>query len=96
MNLSFLYLLLERDFLVIALSAIAAFATIVTLGLPYMKGDALEGRMKAAGERREELRQKQREAFAQAGRGRAQLRSTPVGFMTRAISAMARSRSAAS
>jgi len=31
-------------------------------------------------ERREELRQKQREAFAQAGR-RGQLRSTPVGFM---------------
>jgi len=48
---------------VIALSAIAAFATIVTLGLPYMKGDALEGRMKAVAERRDELRQKQREAF---------------------------------
>jgi len=85
MNLSFLYLLLERDFLVIALSAIAAFATIVTLGLPYMKGDALEGRMKAVGERREELRQKQREAFAQAGRGRGQLRSTPVGFMKQTL-----------
>ena len=68
MNLSFLYLLLEREFLVVALSAIAAFATIVTLGLPYMKGDALEGRMKAVAERRDELRQKQREAFAQAGR----------------------------
>ena len=84
MNLSFLYLLLEREFLVIALSAIAAFATIVTLGLPYMKGDALEGRMKAVGERREELRQKQREAFAQASR-RGQLRSTPVGFMKQTL-----------
>src|SRR5258708_12989595 len=81
MNLSFVYLLLERDFLVIALSAIAAFATIVTLGLPYMKGDALEGRMKAVAERRDELRLRQREAFAQASRGRGQLRSTPVGFM---------------
>ncbi len=85
MNLSFFYLLLERDFLVIALSAIAAFATIVTLGLPYMKGDALEGRMKAVAERRDELRQKQREAFAQAGRGRGQLRSTPVGFMKQTL-----------
>ena len=85
MNLSFLYLLLEREFLVVALSAIAAFATIVTLGLPYMKGDALEGRMKAVAERREELRQKQREAFAQAGRGRTQLRSTPVGFMKQTL-----------
>jgi tight adherence protein C len=85
MNLSFLYLLLEREFLVIALSAIAAFATIVTLGLPYMKGDALEGRMKAVAERRDELRQKQREAFAQAGRRGGQLRSTPVGFMKQTL-----------
>jgi len=51
MSLSFLYLLLDRDFQVIALSAVAAFATIVTLGLPYMKTDALEGRMKAVAER---------------------------------------------
>src|SRR6266550_3930558 len=81
MNLSFLYLLLERDFLVIALSAIAAFATIVTLGLPYMKKDVLEGRMKAVAERREELRQKQREAFAQGDRNRGQLRYTSVGLL---------------
>ncbi|HMI97943.1 MAG TPA: type II secretion system F family protein [Micropepsaceae bacterium] len=84
MTLSFFYLLLERDFLVIALSAIAAFATIVTLGLPYMKKDALEGRMKAVAERRDELRQKQREAFAQSGR-KGQLRSTPVGFMKQTL-----------
>jgi tight adherence protein C len=84
MTLSFLYLLLERDFQVIALSAIAAFATIVTLGLPYMKKDALEGRMKAVAERREELRQRQREAFAQSGR-KGQLRSTPVGFMKQTL-----------
>ena len=84
MILSFFYLLLERDFLVVALSAIAAFATIVTLGLPYMKTDALEGRMKAVAERRDELRQKQREAFAQSGR-KGQLRSTPVGFMKQTL-----------
>src|SRR5205085_4383279 len=36
-------------------------------------------------ERRDELRQKQREAFAQAGRGRGQLRSTPVGFMKQTL-----------
>src|SRR4051812_47974462 len=82
--MSYLYLLLDRQFLVVALSGIATFATIVTLGLPYMKGDALEGRMKAVAERREELRQKQREALAQAGR-KGQLRSTPVGFMKRTV-----------
>src|SRR6266404_3975968 len=81
MNLSFFYLLLERDFLIVALSAIAAFATIVTLGLPYMQKDVLEGRMKAVAERREELRQKQRDAFAQGNRSKGQLRSTPVVFI---------------
>jgi len=79
-NIGYWHLLLEREFLVVAFSAIAAFATIVTLGMPYMKADALEGRMKAVAERREELRQKQRDAFQQAGR-KGQLRSTPVGFM---------------
>jgi len=79
-NIGYWHLLLERDFLVTAFSAIAAFATILTLGLPYMKADALETRMKAVSERRDELRQKQRDAFAQAGR-RGQLRSTPIGFM---------------
>src|SRR6266550_248648 len=85
MDLSFLYLLLERDFLVIALSAIAAFATMVTHGLPYMQKDVLEGRMKAVAERREELRQKQRDAFAQGNRSKGQLRSTPVGFMKQTL-----------
>ena len=84
MILAYLHLLLEREFLVIAFSGIAAFATILTLGHPYMKGDPLEGRMKAVAERREELRLKQREAFAQAGR-RGQLRSTPIGFMKRTL-----------
>ena len=83
-NLGYFHLLLEREFLIVALSFIASFATIITLALPYMKNDALQNRMKAVNERREELRQKQREAFAQAGR-KGQLRSTPVGFMKQTI-----------
>jgi len=82
--MSYIYLLLDRQFLVVALSGIATFATILTLGMPYLVGDKLENRMKAVAERREELRQKQREALAQAGR-KAQLRSTPVGFMKRMV-----------
>ena len=83
-NLGYFGLLLDRQFLVTALAAIAAFATIVTLGLPYLQRDTLTERMKAVSERREELRQKQREAFAQAGR-KGQLRSTPVGFMKQTV-----------
>jgi tight adherence protein C len=85
MNLGYFHLLLEREFLVLAFAAIATFATIMTLGLPYMRGDALGARMKAVGERREELRLRQREALVQAGK-RSTLRSaTPVGFMKRTV-----------
>jgi tight adherence protein C len=79
-NLGYWTLLLDPEFLVTALSAIAAFATIITIGLPYVKVNALEQRMKGVSERREELRQKQRDAFTQNSR-RGQLRSTPIGFM---------------
>lgn len=68
------------------LTAVAAFATIVTLSLPYLKGDTLAGRMKAVSERRDELRQRQRDAFAKNGRRTGQLRSTtPVGFMKQTL-----------
>jgi tight adherence protein C len=79
-DLGFWALLLEREFLITAFTAIAAFATILTFALPYFAGGALEVRMKAVAQRREELRQKQRDALAQAGR-RGTLRSTPIGFM---------------
>ena len=69
-NLGYWALLLQRDFLVMALSAVAAFATILTLGLPYVKSNKLDARMKGVAERREELRQKQREAMAANGRRR--------------------------
>jgi tight adherence protein C len=85
MNLGYFHLLLEREFLMVAFAGIATFATIMTLGLPYMKSDALGARMKAVGERREELRLRQREALAQAGR-RGQLRTaSPVGFMKQTV-----------
>jgi tight adherence protein C len=74
-------LLLQREFLITAFSAIAAFATVLTFALPYFSGSQLETRMKAVAERREELRQKQREALAQSSKSRGQLRSTPIGFM---------------
>ena len=71
--------LIQREFLITAFTAIAAFATVLTFALPYFQGSALEVRMKAVAERREELRQKQRDALQQTGRR--PLRSTPIGFM---------------
>jgi tight adherence protein C len=82
-QLGYLKLLLDREFLVSAFAAVAAFATILTVAFPFLRSDALEGRMKAVAERREELRQKQREALAQGRKG--QLRSTPIGFMKQTL-----------
>ena len=87
MSTGYFHLLLEREFLVVAFSAIAAFATIITLGLPYMKTDRLAPRMKAVAERRDELRQKQYEGFAQAAR-KGQIRSAPVSFMRQILDAL--------
>jgi tight adherence protein C len=81
-------ILLQREFIISALSAVAAFATIVTLAFPKLKGDKLDSRMKAVSARRDELRQKQREAFAAQGRTRGQLRTTSVGFMKRTVDSL--------
>lgn len=45
-----------------ALSALAAFATILTLAMPYLQSDRLSARLKAVATQREELRKKHREA----------------------------------
>jgi tight adherence protein C len=85
MDLGFWHLLLERNFLITLLVGVASFATILTLGLPYMRGDALDARMKAVSERREELRIRQREALAQGKRGGGLRGAKPVGFMKAAM-----------
>jgi tight adherence protein C len=79
-----LHLLLEREFLVTVFAAVAAFATILTLTLPYIQGSPLEARMKAVAERRDELRLLQREALSRKNRG--QLRTQQAGgFMKSAF-----------
>jgi tight adherence protein C len=83
-NLGYFGLLLERDFVIAALSAIAAFATIITLAFPLLQGDPLGARMKSVSARRDELRRKQREAFVAKGR-KGQLRTTSAGFMKRTV-----------
>jgi tight adherence protein C len=77
LDVGILHLLLERDFLVTMFSAVAAFATIITLFMPYIQGSPLEARMKAVAERRDELRLKQRETLSHKNRG--QLRTKRAG-----------------
>ena len=64
---------------------VLVFATLVTL-LGSFGGDAkLEGRMKAVGERREELKRRSRQAIAAQGSGSQALRHSDVGFKKRVV-----------
>ncbi|MBI1238505.1 MAG: type II secretion system F family protein [Alphaproteobacteria bacterium] len=81
MNLGIFNLLFDQSFVVTALASVAAFATILTLGLPYLESDRLNARLKSVATRREELRRAQREALSK----KSTLRSTPVGFMKRTV-----------
>lgn len=71
-------LLFDRNFLVTALVAILSFATIVTLGVPYLEGKGLDDRLKTVARRREELRAKHHAAL-NAKRG--SLRVEPTSYM---------------
>lgn len=75
--------MVDPSFWVVALSAMAAFATVLTLALPLLKTDRLSNRLKLVSDRREELRQRQREQFA---REKMQLRSgSPANFMKQTV-----------
>jgi tight adherence protein C len=74
-------LLFDKTFLATAAAAIFAFATIVTLGLPFMERDALDQRLKSVSDRREELRAKHHAALEKRG----SLRSEPMGFMKQTL-----------
>jgi tight adherence protein C len=77
-------LLFDPSFVATVIAAVAAFATIVTIGLPMMEKNALGTRMKAVSERREELRARHHAALKEKGSKRA-LRSEPVSFMKQVV-----------
>ncbi len=82
---SLIQLLYDKELVVTILVAVAAFATIITVAMPYLERDKLSNRLKTVTTRREELRMKQREMFENQGQQKAQLRSTPVGFMKQVV-----------
>jgi tight adherence protein C len=80
-DVGILNILFDRDFVVTAIAAVLAFATIVTLGLPLLARNQLGQRMKAVSERREELRARHHAQFAKRG----SLRPAPVTFMKQTV-----------
>jgi tight adherence protein C len=71
-------ILFDKEFIAIAAAAIFAFASIITLGLPYLERNSLGQRLKAVSARREELRARHHAALNKRGSIRG---VEPVGFM---------------
>jgi tight adherence protein C len=76
--------LLDPQFMVAVLGAIAAAATVLTLAMPLLDGDALNKRMKAVGSEREIIRMRERERLKieQGGNLRAK---SPAEYMKRTV-----------
>jgi tight adherence protein C len=73
----------DRQFVASLLVGVAVFATIVTLVMPMLQSDRLDGRMKQVALHREELRKRQMAALNNAKKG--SLRANPTEFMRRTI-----------
>lgn len=82
-------LMFNLQFVVTVMTAILAFATIVTIGIPLMERNALAARMKSVAERRDELRARHHAALRKGRRG---LRSEPVSFMKSTVDRLKLSR----
>ena len=80
----FMYALLDPQFALMILSAIAAFATVATLALPLLTGDRLAPRMKYVASEREKMRA-ERLAQLQEEDRQGRLRQQPKGFMKQVV-----------
>ncbi|HWA29779.1 MAG TPA: type II secretion system F family protein [Rhizomicrobium sp.] len=79
-DIGFLNVFFEKNFLITVITAVLAFATIVTFGLPLLERNVLGNRMKAVAERREELRAKHHAAL-----NKRSLRAEPMSFMKQTV-----------
>ena len=80
--------LISPDNLVMMISAVLVFATIVTLAAPAMNTNSLDKRIKGVRNRREELRRKSREAMEQTGRNSSIRGAEAKGLMRKVVDAL--------
>ena len=76
--------LLDPQFVVMALAAVAAFATVVSFVLPLLSGDRLGSRMKYVASERERLRAETMTRLAE-GQYRGSLRTEPKTYMQKVV-----------
>ena len=77
-------LLIDPQFLIMVLSAVAAFATVATLIMPFLAGNPLDSRMKYVAGERERLRAERAAELAEQQRD-ARLRKDPRTYMKRVV-----------
>ena len=73
----------DGRFLAMMFAAIAAGATVLTLAMPLLAGDALPKRMKSVALEREKIRQRERERLARGEK--VALRASPKQYMQQAV-----------
>src|SRR4051812_50100211 len=75
----------DGRFLGMLFAAIAAGATVLTLAMPLLAGDALPRRMKSVALEREKIRQRERERLARGEKAKVALRQSPKQYMLQAV-----------
>jgi tight adherence protein C len=75
----------DPKFMTMALAAIAAVATVLTLAMPLLSSNALGTRMRAVSVEREKIRQRERERLARGEREKVNLRPSPKQYMARVV-----------
>jgi len=75
----------DPKFLTMALAAIAAAATVLTLAMPLLSPNNLASRMKAVSVERERIRQRERERLARGEKDKISLRQSPKQYMARVV-----------
>jgi tight adherence protein C len=88
MDVGIFNIFFDARFDITLLSAVFAFATIMTLGVPFLERNNLGSRMKAVAARREELRRRHHAALKERGG----LRSEPLSFIKQTVEGLKLSR----
>lgn len=80
-----IYQLLDLQLVVMILTSIAAFATVVTLGMPLFANDKLDSRMRSVADERERLKEKRLQELQEEQERKGQLRQAPKGIVERIV-----------
>ncbi|MGH6871510.1 MAG: type II secretion system F family protein [Rhizomicrobium sp.] len=81
LDIGFLNILFDKQFDMMAIAGVLAFATIITLGLPLLERNQLGQRMKAVSEKRDELRARHMANLTKRGA----LRAEPISYMKQTV-----------